>query len=686
MPAPVARKKPVALERHGVRWIDDYAWLRDPGYPKVEDKEILAYLEAENAWFQEVMRPHGALIESLYEELKSRIVDDDASVPVPHGPYLYGWRFAAGAQYRSWYRMPRHGGDETMLLDEPALAAGKDYFNLGGLAVSADHTRLAFSTDTDGSERYVIHVCESGGAKEPTEVARNSSGRIVWSADGSTLFYVELNDNLRPFRVRAHNLGDGEDEDRIVFEEADPAYFVSLGRSSDRRWIIINSGTHVTHEAHLIDAHDPAAAPLLVSARREGHRYEVDHAHGRFWILTNDAHENSRLVSAPDGEVSESAWREEIAGSDRHYLLGVSCFADFMVVSGRTDGLSSIRIRSYDGADEHTIDFGEAVYSAGLGDNREFETDRIRLHFSSLTTPATVFDYVVAGRELITRKVQKIPSGYDPELYTSRRIWAEAGDGASVPISVVHRKDFVTDGTGPLYLYGYGAYGMGMDPAFSTGRISLLDRGFAFAIAHIRGGDEMGWNWYEAGKLEHKTNSFTDFIACAERLIEEGYAQPGRIAIGGGSAGGMLMGAVANMRPDLWGCVTAQVPFVDVLATMLDDSLPLTPIEWPEWGDPIRDRAAFERIRAYSPYDNVRRQAYPPMIVTAGIADPRVTYWEPAKWVAKLRATKTGDDLLVMKTNMGAGHFGASGRYEALRELAEIYAFVLGCLGVENGE
>ena len=686
MTAPAAARHPLQLERHGVRWTDDYAWLRDPGYPEVRDSRILAYLEAENARFRETMEPHGPFIDRLHAELKGRIKDDEASVPAPHGPWLYGWRFQAGAQYRSWYRWDREGGSETVILDETALASGKDYFNLRSLAISPDHRLLAYTTDDDGSEHYVVHIrnLETGG--ETPDLVHNTSGGVIWSADGSVLFYVELNENLRPFRVRAHRLGHDEAEDSIVYAEDDPAYFVSLSRTSDRRWIVIYSGTHVTREAYLVDARDPLAPPRPVAARRDGHRYDIDHAHGRFWILTNDRHINFRLVSAPGDDPGEAAWVEEIAPSDRHYLLDASCFAGFLVISERVDGLSNIRIRGYDGGSEHSIAFGEEVFTAVLGDNREFETDRLRLAYSSMVTPGTVYDYHVGRRELEVRKVQEIPSGYDPSLYETHRLWARAADGTAIPVSIVHRRDFVKDGDGPLYLYGYGSYGMSSDPGFNSNRLSLMERGFACAIAHVRGGSELGYGWYEDGKLAKKTNTFTDFIACAERLIEEGYARPGRIAIAGGSAGGMLMGAVVNMRPELFGAVVAQVPFVDVLNTMLDDTLPLTPIEWPEWGNPVASAEDFERIRSWSPYDNVAALDYPPMLVTAGISDPRVTYWEPAKWVARLRERRGNDSLLLLKTNMGAGHFGASGRFDSLKELAEVYTFVFKCLGILEGE
>ena len=678
---PTAAREPVTLERHGIRWVDPYAWLRDPGYPKVEDPAIRAYLEAENAYFEAVMAPHQERIESLHAELKGRLKDDDSSVPVPDGDWLYHWAYTPGAQYRTWYRAPRQGGEAVVILDEPAMAREQSYFNLGGLAVSPDAGLLAFATDTDGSERYVIELKDLATDTPVGEAIRNTSGGIVWAACSSTFFYVELNENLRPYRVRRHRLGHPPADDPIVYEEDDPAFFVGLGLTQSRRFVTISSGSHVTREIRLIEAARPEEPPLLVAHRRDGHRYSVEHAADRLWIRTNDVHENFRLVWAPIQDPGETGWQEEIAGSDDDYLIGVTCFQDFMVITERRHGQANLRVRRWDGS-EHAVDFKEAVYTAGLGDNREFRATRLRLGFSSLTTPGTVYDYDLDSRTLETLKVQEIPSGYDPSLYVGERLWADAADGTEIPISVVRRKDFPLDGSGRLFLYGYGAYGMGMPPSFNASRLSLLDRGFAFAIAHVRGGDELGYRWYREGKLAAKTNSFTDFIACAETLIEAGYAAAGEIAIRGGSAGGMLMGAVANLRPELWRCVVAEVPFVDVLNTMLDETLPLTPIEWPEWGNPLTSKEDFERIRSWCPYENIEAKAYPAMLVTAGISDPRVTYWEPAKYVAKLRATKTDDNLLLLKTNMDAGHFGASGRFDALKEHAEVLTFVLACFGV----
>lgn len=668
-------------ERFGLSWGDDYGWLRDPAYPEVTDPAIRGYLKAENAWFEQFMAPLRPGIEGLHAELKARIKPDDRSVPVREGGFEYHWQFFAGAQYRTWYRRALDAAEPTILLDEAALAAGKAYFNLRALDVSPDGRLLAYTTDEDGSERYRLHLRDLDDGHELADLVGNTSGAVEWAEDGRTLIYVELNESLRPYRVRAHRLGEDPGSDAVVYQEDDPAFFVAIGKTRSRRFLVIATGTHVTREVRLLDAAAPAGPLRMVAARRDGHRYSVDHAHDRLWILTNDRHENFRLVSAPDDAPGEAHWREEIAGDDHHYLLGISCFERFMVLSERADGLADLRLRSYAG-EEQVIPFPESVYTVSLGDNREFATDRIRVGYTSMVTPSSVIDYVVTTRELLVRKVQEIPSGYARERYVTRRLLATAPDGAHVPITIVHRDGFPPQGGGPLLLYGYGAYGHGLDPAFAPSRLSLLDRGVAFAYAHVRGGDEMGYRWYREGKLHAKPNSFTDFIACAKYLIAEGYTAAGKIAIKGGSAGGMLMGAVANLRPELWGCVIAEVPFVDVVNTMLDASLPLTPIEWPEWGNPVENAADFALLLGYSPYDNIRPQPYPPMLVTAGISDPRVTYWEPAKYVARLRATKTDDNPLLLKTNMSSGHFGQSGRYDALLELAEQYAFLFACLGV----
>ncbi|MEO0813419.1 MAG: prolyl oligopeptidase family serine peptidase, partial [Myxococcota bacterium] len=479
---------------------------------------------------------------------------------------------------------------------------------------------------------------------------------------------------------RLHTLGTNADSDEVLYEEKDSGFFAGLSRSQSGEFIFIGSGDHVTSEVYAVPASNPRAKPLVFAPRKKGHQYDVDHANGTFYIRTNDTHENFRIVTAAEDSPAQAHWKELIGGSDSTYIRGISSFKNFLAIQERVDGLDQIRIRNYDGS-EHRVAFPEAAYAAGMGSNPEFDISTLRLNYESMVTPDTVYDYDVSGKTLNVLKVQEIPSGYSATQYVTERRMAKARDGVSVPVSIVYRKDLKKGAGNPLHLYGYGAYGYGMPPGFSTNRLSLLDRGFVYAIAHIRGGDEMGYSWYTSGKLDKRTNTFNDFVDVARFLVEEGYVQSGDITISGGSAGGELMGAVVNQAPELFRGVVAHVPFVDVLNTMLDTSLPLTPMEWPEWGNPIEDKAAFEFIRSYSPYDNVEAKAYPPIMITGGLNDPRVTYWEPAKWAAKLRATKTDDNLLLLKINMGAGHAGKTGRFVRLQEAAEEYTFLLMATG-----
>ena len=673
-PPPIAERRPHSFTRHGITVTDDYAWLRDPGYPKVEDKAVLDYLKAENAYFEAAMAPHRPRIDTLFAEMKGRQKEDDSSVPVKDGDWLYWWAFDKGAQYRKWYRKPAAGGDAQLLIDEPAEAEGKEYFRLGAMEVSPNGSLLAWAADDDGSERFKLKIRDLATGNDTEMVTKDAIGRIVWAADGKAFVYTEVNDNWRAYRARLHRLGTSPESDITLYEESDPGFSVGVDRTQDRSHIIISTGDHDTSEIRLIPTDRPDAEPLLISPRKVKRQYSVDMAHGTLWVLTNDDHVNFRIarasIDAPD------QWKTVIAGSDAVYLRGLSSFADHLVITERVNGLDQIRLRSY-GGDEHRIALPEASYTIGLASNPEFAPAAYRLSYSSMVTPDTVYDYDAATRSLAVLKVREVPSGYTADDYATERLLITARDGVQVPVSVVYKKGFPRAGSGKLFLYGYGAYGLSIPPRFSSNRLSLLDRGFAYAIAHIRGGDDMGYGWYLDGKLEKRTNTFNDFIDAARGLIDAGFARPGRIAIQGGSAGGELMGAVVNAAPDLWGAVVADVPFVDVLNTMLDDSLPLTPGEWPEWGNPITDKAAFELILSYSPYDNVKAQDYPPMLITGGLNDPRVTYWEPAKWAARLRAVRTDRNLQLMKINMGAGHGGKSGRWDSLTEEAEAYTFVL---------
>jgi len=675
LPPPQAEQRPHSYERHGVRVEDPWHWLRDPGYPTVEDPDVLAYLTDENAYFDAWKAPHEPLIETLFGELKGRQKEDDSSVPVKDGEWLTWWAFQPGAQYRRWYRKPAAGGPDQLIFDEVAQAEGKQYFRLGALAVSPDGRLAATLVDDDGSERFKLRIRDLASGEDMETVSEVGIGSPVWTADSRGIVFTEVNDQWRSYRARFHRVGAPLAETVTIYEELDDIGFsVGLSRSQDRSLIFVATGNNTTSEVRFVPSSDPNGPLTLISPRQPGRQYEVDAAHGRLWILTNDTHVNFRVASADPERPAE--WQEVIPGSDRTYLRGLTAFRDHLVLTTRVDGLDQLTLRDYAGGEER-IPFAEASYSAGFGSNPEFGPGSYRLAYSSMVTPGTVFDFDPATRELVTRKVQEIPSGYDPALYATERLMITARDGSRVPASVVYKRGYRKDGSQPLFLYAYGAYGHAIPPSFSTARLSLLDRGFAYAIAHIRGGDDLGYQWFLDGKLTKRTNTFTDFVDVARGLTAEGFSRPGRIAIQGGSAGGELMGVVANTDPELWGAVIADVPFVDVVSTMLDDTLPLTPGEWPEWGNPITDPDAFHLLRSYSPYDNVTAQAYPPLLITAGLHDPRVTYWEPAKWAARLRATRTDDHLLLLKTNMGAGHGGKSGRWDSLREVAEEYAFVL---------
>ena len=691
---PVAATRPHSFTRHGTTIDDPWAWLRDPGYPDVTDKDVLAYLEAENAYFDAAMAPHRPLVDRLYEEMKARIKEDEASVPQKDGDWLYWTDFETGGQYRRWWRKPVAGGPDQLILDEPALAEGKEYFRVGAITISEDGRVMAYSVDDDGSERYTIRFRSLDGADDLADVIAGASGKwgdtsiegtignIVFTSDGRYILYGLTDENWRTRTIRVHRLGTAPADDATLYYEDDPVFSVGVSETSDRRWIALVTSSHDTSEIRLYPANDPFADPILIAPRLAGREYDVDTHGDTLFIHTNDTDPMWRLVTASIASPGE--WEERIAPSSDFYMTGVECFRDFFIVEGREDGLDQIEIHSYDPAvAAKRIPFPEASYTAGTGDNPEYDQTVIRIGYESMVTPGTVYDYDTATGALTALKVQEIPSGYDAAGYATERLTIAARDGTPVPVSIVYPHGFPRDGSRPLFLYAYGAYGHAIPPGFSTGRLSLLDRGFAYAIAHIRGGDDLGQQWYHDGKLEKRANTFTDFVDVAKGLVESGWTSAGRIAIAGRSAGGELMGAVVNSDPDLWGAVIADVPFVDVLNTMLDESLPLTPGEWPEWGNPIDDAAAFALIRSYSPYDNVRAQDYPPLFISGGLNDPRVTYWEPAKWAAKLRATKTGDHILLLKTNMGAGHGGKSGRFDSLREAAEEHAFVLWQLGVE---
>jgi oligopeptidase B len=677
---PVAEKRPHSFTVHGVTISDDYHWLKDQSYPTIDDKDIIDHLKAENAYFEAQMAPQAALTETIFQEMKGRVKEDDSSVPQKDGDYIYWSKFDEGAQYRKHYRKAVAGGADQLILDENDLAKGKEYFRLGAAEVSPDGKLLAYAYDDNGSERFDLHIRNLDTGEELPDIIPGTLSSIVWTKDSKGLVYGLANENWRTDNAHYHRLGDDPKKAKLLYKEDDIGFGVAVGITAQEDWIVIATGDNVTSEVRLVPADNPLAEPIMVSPRKEGRQYSVDIRDGLLYILTNDTHVNFRVATASLKAPGE--WKTLIAGSDRHYLTGISLFKDFFVTEGRIDGLDQVEVRRYNAPTKaEPIQFPEASYVAGLGDNPEYDVAKLRLDYESMVTPDTVFDYSVATGSFETLKVQEIPSGYDASQYETERVMITARDSVKVPVSVVYKKGFKKDGSQPLHLYAYGAYGYAMPPGFSANRLSLLDRGFAYAIAHIRGGDDLGYQWYLDGKLMKRTNTFNDFVDSARGLIDLGFTGKGKVTASGGSAGGELMGAVLNQAPELFGAVVSHVAFVDVLNTMLDETLPLTPGEWPEWGNPIESKAAFDYIRSYSPYDNVAAKAYPPMLWTAGLNDPRVTYWEPAKMVAKLRAMKTDDNVLLLKTNMGAGHGGKSGRWERLRENAEEAAFILWQMG-----
>jgi oligopeptidase B len=677
--APTAARKPFTKTVHGVTLSDDYAWLRDPKYPEVTDPEVLDYLKAENAYFEAAMAPHAPLIETIFQEMKGRIKEDDQSVPAKDGDYFCWRAFETGGQYRKWWRRPVAGGPDELILDEPALAEGKEYFRLGALSISEEGRWLAYAIDDNGSERFTARVRDLSTGADLPDLIPETMGALVWNADASAFLYGQVNDQWRIDTIKLHVMGTSTADDVVIYHEHDIGFQCGVGMTHDRKWIAVAAGDNTTSEVRLLPAADPLATPILVRARKTGVEYDVETHDDTLFIVTNDTDTNFRLCTA--SITSPGDWAERIAPRADFYLTDVSIFADFFVVEGRENGLDQVEIHQFDGSSVERIPFPESSYTAGLDENPEYAVTTLRLSYESMVTPSLIEDYDVATGARTTLKTLEIPSGYDATKYATERLMTPARDGTEIPVSIVYPAGFKKDGSHPLYLYGYGAYGIAIPPGFSTGRLSLLDRGFAFAIAHIRGGDDLGQRWQLDGKLEKRWNAFHDFVDVAKGLVDQGYTSAGKICAAGGSAGGELMGVVVNTNPDLWGAIAAHVPFVDVLNTMLDDTLPLTPGEWPEWGNPITDKAAFDLIQSYSPYDNVTAQDYPPMLITGGLNDPRVTYWEPAKWAARLRTAKTDDNILLLKTNMGAGHGGKSGRFESLRETAEEFAFFLWQMG-----
>jgi oligopeptidase B len=688
MPPPHALKRPVSGTVHGRTRHDDYKWLKADNWqevmhdPSLLPIDIRSYLEAENKYHEAQMVDTVALQEKLFSELKGRIKEDDSSVPAPDGPYLYFSSYVTGAQYPRYSRRLRDGSGEQLLFDGNALAAGHEYFSFGGIAISPDHSLAAWSYDNKGSEFYDLRIRDLATGADHDDLLLNTSGGAVWTADGKTIFYTTQDENHRPLKTYRHTLGTPQSDDVLVHDEKDTGLFTGVGSTSSEKFIMVDIHDHDTSEIWLIDSDKPESKPRLMVSRAEKIECDVEHWSDLFLIKTNrDDAEDYKIVEAPLADPSPANWKDFIPHRPGIFLVSMLVFKNWMVRLERENALPRIVIRDMISNEEHSIAFDEEAYSLGFGEMREFETDTLRFSYSSMTTPTQVYDYNMRTRERVLRKTQEIPSGHDISLYKTRRVQATAHDGEQIPVTLLYRKSTPLDGSAPLWLYGYGSYGISMPASFNTNILSLVDRGFIYAIAHIRGGQEKGRRWYKTGKLGHKMNTFKDFISVAQHLIDAKFTSRGKIIAQGGSAGGMLMGVVVNMAPELFNGIIAEVPFVDVLTTMLDDTLPLTPPEWPEWGNPIESKQAYNTIASYSPVDNVAAMDYPHLLAVGGLTDPRVTYWEPAKWVARLRELKTDKNLLLLKTNMGAGHGGASGRFDRLKEVAFVYAFGLKVAG-----
>ena len=688
---PIARKDPKRIEQLGRVRVDDYAWLKDDNWqqvlrdPSAVRADVRAHLEAENAYSQAMLAGAEPLQAAMFAEMKGRIKEDDSSVPSPDGPWDYYVRYALGAQHPIHARRPRDAAEgEVILLDEDAEAQGKAYFQVGGAQHSPDHELYAYAVDEQGSEVFRILIKDLATGQILPEPVESATGGFTWSPDSNWLFWIWRDDHGRPAKVYRRPARGGTKDDVLVFDEPDEGFFLSVGTTASDAFIVIGSGDHETSEVRLIPAENPTAEPHVVEPRTRGVRYELEHWNGRFLIHTNaDGAVDFKVVEAPLDDPSRKAWRDWRPHQPGRYVVGIGALKDWFLRLVRENANNKILLTERATGAEHEIAFAEEAYALSLAGGYEFDTTTLRFVYESPTTPRQWFDYDLKTRGRTLRKTQEIPSGHDPAHYVTRRLHAQAPDGEEVPITVLMRAGTPLDGSAPMLLYGYGAYGIPMEPNFSIRNLSLVDRGWIWATAHVRGGAEKGWGWFLDGRGAKKTNTFTDFIACAEHLVATGYGAKGRVVAYGGSAGGMLMGAIANMRPDLWAGIVGAVPFIDVLNTMSDITLPLTPPEWPEWGNPLDDPQAYDRIAGYSPYDNIRPQPYPAVLATGGLSDPRVTYWEPAKWVAKLREMTTGEAPMLLKINMDAGHGGASGRFDFLKEIALDYAFAI--WAVERG-
>ncbi|ACB95275.1 S9 family peptidase [Beijerinckia indica] len=684
---PLVEKRPESKTVHGVTLVDDYAWLKADNWqqvlrdPSALPADIRQVLEGENLYAQALLAPGEELRQTLVKEMRGRIKEDDAEVPTKDGDWLYYARHVTGGQHPLFCRTDLTGENEVVLLDGEKEGHGKAFFDIGMVRHSPDHRLVAWSVDEKGSELYSIRVRDPATGTDGPDLVPDTDGNLVWMRDSSGFYYVRVDANHRTAQVFRHIVGTDSAKDVLVFEELDPAWFVNIRRSQSSTFAIVSVSDHDSSECHLLDLGDPLAAPQLIEARARGLRYEVEDHGDRLFIRTNaDGAEDFKIVSAPLATPSKAYWQDFVAHVAGRMIITCAIFKDYLVRLERENGLPSLKIHEFVTGTERTVAFAEEAYHLGLAERFEYATTLLRFTYSSMTTPREIYDYDLATEARVLRKRQILPSGHDPADYVTKRLFATAADGASVPVSILYHKNTKLDGSAPVLLYGYGAYGHPTPASFSSGRLSLVDRGFIFAIAHIRGGTDKGWHWYTDGKLDKKTNTFADFVTAGRHLVAQGLTREGRIVAQGGSAGGMLMGAVANLAPELFAGIIADVPFVDVLNTMLDAELPLTPPEWLEWGNPILDPQAFATIRSYSPYDNVAAKIYPPILALGGLTDPRVTYWEPAKWVARLRATMAGGGPILLMTNMGAGHGGASGRFDRLSEVANEYAFALACI------
>ena len=676
---PVAKTDSKMDTVHGEARVDNYFWLREKSNP-----EVIAYLETENKYTEAMMQHTEDFQEQLYQELLGRIKETDLSVPEKIDDYYYYTRTEEGKQYPIYCRKQGNlEAAEELLLDQNALSEGHEYLEVGVYKISPNHQLLAYSTDTTGGESYTLYIKDLNTGQLLADQIPNTYYSVEWASDNQTLFYTTLDAAKRPYKLYRHQLGSDPATDPLIYHETDESFFLDISKTRSKAYLLMELENINTSEVRYLEADQPTGDFNVVSPRQSELEYSVEHHGDQFFIVTNADAVNFKLMRASVNNPSRANWQEMIPHREAVKLDGVSAFQNHLVISEREDGLQKTRVRNLATDEEHAVAFPEPVYTVRQGRNPEFNTTTLRFNYASLVTPMSVFDYEMDARTRELKKQDEVLGGYDPSLYESERIFAKAADGTPVPISVVYKKGLTRDGGNPLLLYGYGSYGINSDPYFSSNRLSLLDRGFIYAIAHIRGGEEMGRTWYEKGKLLHKKNTFTDFIACAENLIAEKYTANDKLVIQGGSAGGLLMGAVTNMRPELFEIVVAKVPFVDVVNTMLDASIPLTVVEYDEWGNP-NEKMFYDYIKSYSPYDNIEAKAYPHILVTAGLNDPRVHYWEPAKWTAKLRTLKTGDNRLLLKTEMGAGHGGPSGRYDYLKEMAFEYAFIFDLLGIDK--